>query len=84
MLEVLEEVTSRMKIWLETQESVIKFVHKANELPTSIILNVVDEKGMCVSARSVLGVLYAQEFKHMWLVSNSDRIHTVFSEFAKD
>ena len=57
MLEVLEEVTSRMKIWLETQESVIKFVHKANELPTSIILNVVDERE-CVLVLDLFLVCY--------------------------
>lgn len=78
------EITSRMKIWLDTQTDVMKFVATATACPSDMILNLVDNQGMCVNARSLLGVLYAQEFKHMWLESNTDKIHTIFNQFAKE
>lgn len=80
----MDGITSRLKIRLDTQAEVLKFVNIADSCPSSIVLNIVDNDGMCVNARSVLGVLYAQEFKHMWLESNSDKIHTLFREFSRD
>lgn len=84
MLELDKNMTSRMKIWLETGSDILKFVHLAERCPKEMLLNIIDGKGMCVSARSFLGVTYAREFKHMWLVSNSDKIHTLFDSFAKE
>lgn len=84
MLEVAENISSRMKIWLETLRDINAFVELASNQPSDMILNVVDDKGMCVNARSILGMMYATEFKHMWLVSNNDRIHSIFKDFAKE
>lgn len=77
-------VTSRIKIQLETQTDVITFVNLATRCPSDMILNIVDDNGMCINARSLLGCMYAQEFKHMWLVSNSDKIHTIFADYIRN
>lgn len=84
MLQVDNNISSRIKIRLETQTDVINFVNQASQCPHDMILNIIDGDGMCISARSLLGCMYAREFKHMWLVSNSDKIHTMFAEFERD
>jgi len=84
MLQVSEEIISRIKIRIDTDTDVVKFVGVATKCPPEMILHVIDDNGMCIEARSILGVMYAREFKHMWLVSNNDKIHTIFAEFARN
>jgi len=78
------DLTSRVKLRLDTQSDVTRFVSTAVACPKEMILNIIDDQGMCINARSLLGVLYAQEFKHMWLVSNDSRIHEIFEEFTRN
>ena len=79
-----DENVSRVKLRLDTQTDVMNFVSTAVSCPPEMTLHIIDDQGMRINARSLLGVLYAQEFKHMWLVSNDSKIHEIFKEFTRD
>lgn len=81
----MEELNHRMKIRLDTDSDIIGFISKAESLPEDVQLFVVNNAGnVRVEARSVLGITYINTFKHLWLISNSDKIHTFFSAFSKE
>lgn len=69
----------KYKIDLTTQEQATKLVAQANLLSTPIYLT--DGSGNRVSARSLLGVLYATfDFTEVWLESEND-YYFYFKEF---
>lgn len=69
----------RFKIELTTQEQANKLVAKANNIEASIYLT--DGKGMRVSAKSLLGVLYATfDFTEVWIECEENYYFT-FMEF---
>ena len=60
----------KVKIRLDTGADAIKFSNIASALEGNI--NVVDNKGLRVSAKSILGMLYAMEFEELWCESEKD------------
>ena len=60
----------KVKIRLDTITDIANFVLIANSTSKSIKL--IDNSGLCVDAKSFLGVAYAQEFKDLWCVSEED------------
>jgi hypothetical protein len=63
-------VVTRCKINLDTDSDVARFVNIAAKLPGQIV--VVDGEGLCVSARSILGMLYAMTFTELWCEADTD------------
>ena len=59
----------KVKIRLDTGADAIKFSNIASALEGNI--NVVDNKGLRVSAKSILGMLYAMEFEELWCESET-------------
>ena len=57
---------------------VTEFVSITTKLPGTIV--VVDNKGMRVNAKSILGMLYAMEFEELWVESDED-IYNAISKF---
>lgn len=53
----------RCKIRLDTQNDVIKFVNIVEQLNGRVVIK--DNEGMCVNARSVIGMLYAMTFNEL-------------------
>ena len=60
----------KVKIRLDTGADAIKFSNIASALEGNI--NIVDNKGLRVSAKSILGMLYAMEFEELWCESEKD------------
>ena len=60
----------RVKIRLDTGADAIKFSNMATTLNGKIM--VTDSKGLCVNAKSILGMLYALEFEELWCESETD------------
>lgn len=60
----------RCKIRLDTQNDVIKFVNIVEQLDGRVVIK--DNEGMCVNARSVIGMLYAMTFNELWCESDGD------------
>ena len=58
-----------------------EFVSIVSKLPGKIVI--VDNTGMKVNAKSVLGALYAMEFDELWCESEND-IYFHIKQFAID
>lgn len=58
---------------------VTEFVSITSKLSGAIV--VVDNKGMRVNAKSILGMLYAMEFEELWVESDED-IYNAISKFV--
>lgn len=58
------------KIHIDTMTDATEFVSITTKLPGQIV--VVDNKGMRVNAKSILGMLYAMEFEELWVESDED------------
>lgn len=69
----------RVKIRLDTGTDAIKFSNIATSLNGKIIIT--DNKGLCVNAKSILGMLYALEFEELWCESELD-IYSHISDFV--
>lgn len=79
----MEGLNHRLRIRLDTQSDIIRFVDLANKFYNTSTLYIIDGSGkMCISARSLLGCMYAREFDNMWLISDNEKIHTFFGEFS--
>lgn len=60
----------KVKIRLDTGADAIKFSNIASKLPGNIY--VLDNAGLRVNAKSVLGMLYTLEFSELWCESDHD------------
>ncbi len=60
----------RVKIRLDTTEEVFNFVKIAEMINEEILIK--DGNGKCVSGKSILGMLYALEFDHLWCECEKD------------
>lgn len=65
----------RAKIRLDTASDARKFNAIASRLKGKIYI--VDGEGLKVSAKSLLGSLYAMEFKELWCESEEDIYHAI-------
>lgn len=74
-------LATRVKINIDTQASVAKLVNIATAIPDTIHVEVVDNEGMRVNARSIIGMLYAMTFEEIWLESDAD-VYQLFEEFV--
>lgn len=69
----------KVKIRLDTGADAIKFSTIASKLPGDI--HVLDNAGLRVNAKSVLGMLYTLEFSELWCESDHD-IYSHIEEFV--
>jgi hypothetical protein len=65
----------RVRIRLDTGRDAQKFVAIATSLKGAI--HITDGAGLKVSARSLLGALYALEFDELWCESDEDIYHAI-------
>lgn len=68
----------KYKIAIDTMTTATEFVTITTKLLGKIV--VVDNKGMRVNARSILGVIYAMEFEELWCESERD-IYNAIEKF---
>lgn len=68
----------RVKIRLDTATDAINFANIASKLAGEITIT--DAAGYRVSAKSVVGALYALEFTELWCESEEDH-YTAFENF---
>ena len=71
----------KARIRLDTLNDVREFVNIASSKPFKI--SVTDGKGLCVNAKSMMGVLYSMEFDEIWCESAEDIWHQI-SKFVVD
>ena len=72
----------KIKIRLDTQSDVTKFVSLAESFNHGFPIYLEDGCGHCVNARSILGVMYGKiEFKDLYVRSDSEQISTLFEDF---
>ena len=60
----------RLRIRLDTQRDAARLAQIAGGLEGQIVIT--DGNGLRVSAKSVMGMLYAMEFEELWLESEND------------
>lgn len=72
----MEEYKHKYKILLETETDVIRFVHNILISQAREVF-VIDGKGLKVSAKSVLGMMYALTFTELWCVSDTEIYNTI-------
>ena len=69
-----------MKIRLDTQAEVIKFVSIANTIEEDVML--VDGSYNRVNAKSIIGCLYSLEFKELYVESEYTELTNKFKDFS--
>lgn len=65
----------KVKIRLDTMREVQDFVNIATRIPWNVYIT--DGEGLKVSAKSLLGALYAMEFDNLWCESDEDIYHNI-------
>lgn len=60
----------KVKIRLDTLREVQTFVNIASGISSPV--HITDNKGLKVSAKSILGAMYAMEFDELWCESEED------------
>lgn len=60
----------KVKIRLDTMREAQDFVNIATRMPCNVYIT--DGEGLRVSAKSLLGTLYAMEFSNLWCESDED------------
>ena len=65
----------RVQIRLDTMSDVHRFVQIASMQKCSV--HITDGEGLKVSAKSILGALYALEFDKLWCESEDDIYHAI-------
>jgi hypothetical protein len=68
----------KAKIRLDTLNDVHTFVNIATQQEGAV--HITDDNGLKVSAKSILGALYALEFDELWCESEND-IYSAIEEF---
>ena len=71
----------RDKILLETEGAVLDFINAVSQVPCPVY--VTDGEGIRVSAKSMLGMLYALTFSEMWCECDRD-IYMYIKEFCAE
>ena len=72
----------KVKIILDTHSAAARLVELASGLSENIYLT--DGANMCVSAKSLLGAMYASfDFNEVWLETENDRYY-VFKDFIAE
>lgn len=71
----------RYKIYLDTESSIIDFINSVSQ--TRYQVYVTDGDGMRVSAKSMLGMLYAMTFSEMWCECDHD-IYLLIRDFCAE
>ena len=65
----------RYKIYLDTEGSIMDFINSVSK--SRHLVYVTDGSGIRVSAKSMLGMLYAMTFAEMWCECDHDIYHLV-------
>lgn len=65
----------KVKLRLDTLTDVQKFVEAIQNINEKI--EVTDNAGYCVNAKSILGMLYSLEWKEIWCQCNTDIYQTI-------
>ena len=60
----------KVKIRLDTFSDAKRFSDITSLLPGQVLIT--DNKGLCVSAKSILGALYSLEFDELWCEAEED------------
>lgn len=60
----------KAKIRLDTTSDAVRFSHTCAGLDGRITIT--DNRGLCVNAKSIMGMLYALEFEEIWCESEED------------
>lgn len=60
----------KVKIRIDTLQDAKNFVEITRNIPADIF--VIDNRGLKVNAKSLLGVLYSMEFSELWCKSKKD------------
>lgn len=68
----------KVKVRIDTMSDVRGFVEIVNQVPGKVRLT--SEDGLCINAKSFLGVAHAAEFDNIWCVSDND-IYTKIEKF---
>jgi len=69
----------KAQIRLDTMSDVHRFVNIATKQKGSVYIT--DDNGLKVSAKSLLGALYALEFDELWCEAEND-IYTAIADFV--
>lgn len=69
----------RNRIRLDTVSDMQKFVDITSKVEGKV--TVTDGNGLCVNAKSILGIMYTAEFNELWIESEVD-IYNKISEFV--
>ena len=65
----------RTRIRLDTMRDVNDFVRVCATIAAPVYIT--DGEGLCVSAKSLLGVMYALEFNDLWCECDEDIYHRI-------
>ena len=72
----------KIKINLDTQSAAVRLVGLATSLSEEVYLT--DGANMCVSAKSMLGVICARfDFTEIWLITENDH-YLLFKDFMSE
>ena len=69
------QIKHRYKVNIDTQKDAIDFVQAINGVEGRITLE--DGTGLCVSAHSIIGVLYTMEFSKIYCYSEQPISHLI-------
>lgn len=78
----MEKIRHRYRVRIDTQADAINFVKAINDVHTKITLE--DGSGLCVSAFSILGVLYTMEFDHIYCYAEEPISHLIEEWIIED
>ena len=65
----------RVKIRLDTMRDINNFVHTCSTIPAAVYIT--DGNDLKVSGKSLLGAMYAMEFKDLWCECVIDIYHDI-------
>lgn len=69
----------KVKLQLETMSDISRFVQLCSQVEENV--SVTDSIGHCVSAKSLLGMIYTMEWTDVWCECERD-IHFIIKEFV--
>lgn len=69
----------KVKLQLETMSDISRFVQLCSQVKENV--SVTDNIGHCVSAKSLLGMIYAMEWTDVWCECEKD-IYFIIKEFV--
>lgn len=72
----------RYRVRIDTQKDALNFVQAINGVEGKITLE--DGTGLCVSAHSIIGVLYTMEFEKIYCYSDYPIMHLISNWIIED